>query len=58
MRKFYFWNCFDGFIRVIRVIVWMGNLIFLGILVSFFLNSVFGLGGVLIIVIFSILLLF
>lgn len=41
--EFYFWNCFDGLIRIIRVMVWMVNLIFLGILGSFFLVSGFGL---------------
>ena len=54
-RKSHPWNRFDGFIRIIRVIVWTGNLTLLGTLASLFLNSASGLGGALTIAIPSIL---
>ncbi len=39
------WNRFDGLIKVIRTMVWAGNLALLGNLASFFLNSASGLAG-------------
>ena len=54
-RKSHPWNRFDGFIRVVRVIVWTGNLTLLGTLAGLFLNSASGLGGVLAIAFPSIL---
>ena len=53
-RQSHPWNRFDGLIRIIRVIVWTGNLTLLGTLGSLFLNSASGLGGVLTIAIPSI----
>ncbi|NEQ76941.1 MAG: tetratricopeptide repeat protein [Okeania sp. SIO2C9] len=54
-KKFHPWNRFDWLVRVIRVIVWTGNLALLGTLASLFLSSASGLGGAVTIAIPSIL---
>jgi len=54
-RESHPWNRFDWLIRVIRLIVWTGNLALLGTLVSLFLSSGSGLGGAVTIAIPSIL---
>ncbi len=54
-RESHPWNRFDGLVKVIRVIVWTGNLALLGTLVSLFMSSGSGLGGAVTIAIPSIL---
>ncbi|NEO55479.1 MAG: hypothetical protein F6K54_21835 [Okeania sp. SIO3B5] len=54
-KKSHPWNRFDWLVRVIRVIVWTGNLTLLGTLASLFLSSGSGLGGAVTIAIPSIL---
>ncbi len=39
------WNRFDGLVKIIRVMVWTGNLALLGTLASLFLSSGSGFGG-------------
>ena len=44
-RKYHPWNRFDWLLRIVRLLVWTGNLALLGTLATLFLTSGSGLGG-------------